>query len=124
MTTSYLEYKSLSNLLTEVPRDDVYTELMKKEERVLDVVNRIAEQQNKKSQIDSMFYNMTLIEIVLSFVTNIRNMFQELIVVDIKAYQNPSFFVEILWTGDRKIYLGMLVVLISLFIFFIDISGK
>jgi hypothetical protein len=115
---SYYDYSKLLELVNDSTQGDVYNELMKKEERVLDVVARAANQNKLTTLKDTLFYNQSLVEIAIMFMNTWKNIFRELAVE-----HKYSDLADILWDGDRKIYTGMMFVVISLIFFFIDISG-
>lgn len=99
-------------------KQDVYTELMKKEENVLNTANRIVDMSQRNTMNESLFYNQSILEVVVKFANTWHNIFSEL--VNEHMYKYPEM---VFWKEDRKIYVGMMLVLIGLFLFFIENSS-
>lgn len=117
MESPYEEYKALLNMVKDpsYSKDDVYATLMKKEENVLNTVNRVIA--NDKKQNDrKLFYNMTIVEAVTAFSHTWKNIFNELFV------HKQTDIYEIFVANDRLIYLGIMIVTIAIILYFIDIS--
>ena len=113
---AYREYSKLLDT-SRISKDDVYTELMKKETKLLDVMDRIAVTESNKTIKTSLFYNRPVIEIISTFVNTWRNIFNELVVEDGYKHLDAVF-----WNEDRKIYVGLMIVVVSFLLFFIEIS--
>ena len=112
-------YKEYSKLLDtkSVSKDDIYTELMKKEDKVLNVMKRISESENSKASDDMLFYKRPLVDVIATFIKTWRTVFHELVVDDgWKALD------KVFWNDDRKIYVGMMFILVALVLFFVDTS--
>lgn len=113
------EYKSILDLLNkDISKNDIYSELMKKEENILNTVNRLSTTNISSSIQDTIFYNKSLLEILTLFANTWTNIFTELINEDMYKYPTKVF-----WEGDRKIFVGIMIVIIALFLFFIQISA-
>jgi hypothetical protein len=112
-----MEYSQLMELLKKSNRDEIYEELIKKEDHVLDTINRVVNYSNEKEAKTKEFLNMSLDKIIHTFFWNLKLMFDEL--SSVKSIQD---FSKVFLRDDRKIYLGMLLVIISIFLFFILIS--
>lgn len=120
------EYANVLKLVEE--KDDVdsnkatiYQQLMEKEDKVLDVLNRMVKKDTTKSDKMLFFYNQSLIDITMKFSNNMVNIFEELFIE--RQFKSFNELQHILLDGDRKIYLGILVVLVGIFLFFVDISN-
>ena len=94
---------------------------MEKEDKVLDVLNRMVKKDTTKSDKMLFFYNQSLIDITMKFSNNMVNIFEELFIE--RQFKSFNELQHILLDGDRKIYLGILVVLVGIFLFFVDISN-
>jgi hypothetical protein len=112
-----LEYSKLVDLLKKSDNREIYEELMKKEENVLDTINRVVNYSNEKEVKSKEFLNMSLDEIIHKFFWNIKLIFGELL--SVKTVQD---FSKIVYKDDRRIYIGLLLVIISIFLFFVIIS--
>ena len=118
---AYGEYKSmLKDLKNEdATKDTIYERLMAKEENVLNLVGRVVDQKNKELFQDSIFYNLSLFDIMMRFASTWKTIMNELVV---EKRSIPNEYMEIFYLGDRKIYVGMMLVLIALLLFFISSS--
>jgi len=113
---AYKEYNKLLDTKS-MSKDDVYTELMKKEDKVLDVMKRVSESEmNKKSDV-ILFYNKPVIDVIATCINTWRTIFHELVVED--GWKTLD---KVFWSDDRKIYVGMMIILIALVLFFVDTS--
>lgn len=115
------EYAKLIKLVEDDSRanlEDVYDKLMQKEEKALDLLTRVNNQQRLDNSSKAVFYNAPVLDIVNELISTWRIILREVTHED----QAASSIKQILWDGDRKIYVGMTVVLISLILFFIHTS--
>lgn len=118
LSDAYTDYKDFVNTVNDSSqKDDVYNELMQRENNVLNTINRVAENELNKKINSSIFYEKSIIEIAALFSNTWANIFTELINEDM--YKNPM---QVFWHGDRKIHVGLMIVFISIFLFFIQIS--
>ena len=117
------EYENVLKLVEEKEgnKATIYQQLMEKEDKVLDVLNRMVEKDAKKSDKMLFFYNQSLIDITMKFSNNMVNIFEELFIE--RQFKSFNELQHILLDGDRKIYMGILVVLVGIFLFFVDISN-
>lgn len=95
--------------------NDIYNDLMNKEKNVLDTINRVIDYEQTKEKEVKLFYNHSLLDIINTFANTWYNIFIELVNEDM--YKNPLI---VFWNDDRKIYVGMMLVFIALFLFFVD----
>lgn len=107
-------YKDLVKLLDQSDPQNIYEELIKKETRVLDTIDRVVNYSNEKQVKESEFLENSLNGIAHDFFWNMRLVMTEL--YDVKTFQD---IVRVLTKDDRKIYLGILAILVGLFLFFI-----
>jgi IS30 family transposase len=122
ITDAYMDYNQLSQLLTDleenqVTRENIYETIMKKEKNAINLMNRIAEEKTKTKEEDSLFLNKTITQIFNTSITHWLRIYHE--IVDKKQYDIKMLFYD----EDRKIYTGIILVLIALFLFFSDISN-
>jgi tetrahydromethanopterin S-methyltransferase subunit A len=116
-----LEYSKLLKLLNSKTDDPstVYEELIKKEDRVLDVVNRVVNYSNEKQVKSEEFMNLSLNHIVARLFTVIKAIMSEIMLV-----RNFNQFMDVVTKeDDRKIYVGLFFIILAVFIFFIVISS-
>lgn len=112
------EYNDILNLLNNgAAKDDVYDHLMQREKEVLNAVNRVAESEMSKTTYKSSFLNMSVIDLIGNFAKTWLAIYTEFL-----HLKNPRDIVRILWTRERKIYVGIMIVGIALFFFFVDIA--
>ena len=116
------EYKQLlSDLKNEdATKETIYEQLMAKEDNVLNLIGRVVDQKNTDLFKDSVFYNNSLFDILMKFANTWKAIMQEIFV---EKRNLPSEFRGIFYSGDRKIYVGMMLVLVALVLFFIGSSS-
>jgi hypothetical protein len=109
------EYKTLLQLLNNnADKSEVYNELMQKETKVLDIISRISNQASDESKSSSLFHNLTVYDIIAKFANTWRNIFTELFIE--ANYKETS---RILMHGDRKIYVGIMLMIFAFIVFFV-----
>lgn len=107
-------YHDLLQLLKsdEASRKDIYSELMQKEDNVLHTISRVSSQERIKNLYESTFSHLSIKEILARFAFTWQNIFNELVVERMFDH-----IIDIFFEGDRKIYVGMMVVFIGMFLF-------
>ena len=107
-------YHDLLQLLKsdEASRKDIYSELMQKEGNVLDTISRVSSQEKIKSLYENTFSHLSIREVFARFAFTWQNIFNELVVERMFDH-----IIDIFFEKDRKIYVGMMVVFIGMFLF-------
>ncbi len=118
MESGFMDYNEFKNLLQESEPTHLYEELIKKEDRVLKTVNRVVDYSNRKELESKEFINMSVGGATVGFLQAMVD-----IVQDLTKAKDAAQFASALYKGDRVIYIGILVVLISLFLFFVESSS-
>jgi hypothetical protein len=113
----YSEYKSLVDILEHSNPDTAYTDLMNKENKVLDTVNGVINHYKDKKVEEKQFIHMSLYEIYNLFFLEMPEIMKEL-----EKSQNVEDVMKILFLGKRVIYIGIMLVLISIILFFVNSS--
>jgi len=113
-----MDYNEFKNLLDKSEPTNLYEELIQKEDRVLKTVNRVVDYSNRKDLESKEFINMSVGNATVGFLQTMVD-----IVQDLTKAKDAMQFVTVLYKGDRVIYIGILVVLISLFLFFVQSSS-
>ena len=115
--TAYGDYHDLVAQLGDgKSKETVYEEIMAKEQNRIDLMNRVVAQKQQAEIQASIFYNASLLEIAQTFAATWRRIFIELAIE--KA--PPHKWQSILYDGDRKIYVGMMLVFVACFLYFVD----
>lgn len=112
-----VEYKKLLDTLNADNKEEVYEKLLQTEQNVLNVINRLA---NREEQ-PKLFQEESLYKILSNVAVTLRYMFVELFVR--RDYKSISDIMDIIVTGERKIYTGIVMAFLALFLFFIDVLG-
>jgi hypothetical protein len=99
-------------------RGDAYQRLLNKEERVLRTVDRIVNKTRENIVEEQALLHMSLTDIAIRCLRTLQIVIDELL-----HMRSPYDIVRILWDGDRKIFLGILLVLLSFLIFFVSASS-
>ena len=127
--TTNMDYDEIRDLVTSPNNRDVYTALMNKENKVLNVINKVADNENKKKNKYRKIYNLTLKEIfvnMLKVMVDIINDMSTILIDPVNKNGNIMLTVQklrkTLTKKDRLIYVGLIFVIISILIYFIDIT--
>ena len=122
-------YNELRDLVTSPNNKDVYTELMNKENYVLGTINKIADNENKKKNTYKKIYNLTLREILVNLLKVIVDIINEMSIILIDPVNKNGTVMstimklrKTLTKTDRLIYVGLFFIIISILIYFIDIT--
>ena len=114
---AYIDYRNLLKSLKDTNNvDDIYQQLMEKEQSRVDLINRVVENDNNNIFKDTMFYNQSIVSIAMNFAAVWKEIFREFMVDKREIATWPRIFYE----GQRKIYTGIMVLLIALLLFFIQ----
>jgi hypothetical protein len=112
----YSEYKSLVEILEKSNNDGIYQELMDKEEKVLDTVNKVI-QVYKDDDIRKLkyknFLDYSIHEAIFKFFNVWVEMFKEIV-----AHEN---ILDVIQKEDRLIYIGMMLIILSFCFYFTSI---
>ena len=99
-------------------RADAYTKLVKKEARVLKTVDRVVNKARAHAVDERTFLNLSLTDVTINTMQQLQLMFDDALRV-----RAPADFKRVLWDGDRKIYVGLVLVLASFLLFFTHITS-
>jgi uncharacterized protein YjhX (UPF0386 family) len=96
---------------TKLGTEDVYQTLMKKEDKVLDVINNITDYKRTKEQEGLLFINMPLHRLLRKMMDTTIDLFHSLkYKKTVKEVANEFF------KKDRSIYIGLLIIIVAIFI--------
>lgn len=99
----------------------LYDELMQKEQRVLDTIKRVVEDKADERRQVKAFLSTPVEKIPLELVRTMTAMFAEFAVNSPKDYAE---FMAIMIKDHRMIYAGISLIIVALFLMFIQISDK
>jgi hypothetical protein len=116
---AYSEYNDIKEIIKRGNLENSYEDLMKKEEKVLDTVNEVVKYYRDKDLYDGEFIHNNIVTIITKLGKTWKNIIEE--VVLIKTINDIH---NIIVKEDRPIYVGITFILIALFLFLIEISGK
>jgi hypothetical protein len=114
------DYKEFLDMLesSDYTANDVYQEIMKKEQAALDTMNNIAKERQKTNHFNTSLTKMSVSDHYFRLVKVMRDIFTECMVI-----KDPRDLPWIFLGDERKIYVGALLVFVALVIFFITISS-
>lgn len=112
----YSDYNSLISILDKSNQDSTYQDLMSKEIKVLDTVNNVVNYYKDVDIKQNEFINKPISQIVYTFFSIWIDMYNELI--------NGKNIMKILFINDRLIYIGITCIIISIFLYYIQISSS
>jgi len=119
-----VEYNELYKLITNTkPVNDspnaMYDELMQKEARLLETVDRVIEDRAEERRREKTFMDTPIKKMPLEFLRSVKGMFEDLQEVsDMKALW------AIIYKDKRMIYGGILLIIVATFLMLIQVSGN
>ena len=116
--TEYKDFIKLIESSNKNNNNEVYSLLQGKEKDVLDTVNRVVDHEKGKRDESTLFYNLSFLTLVAMFANTWKNIYREVVIE-----RNIKNIVYILTKDDRKIYVGIMILLIVFFLFFIEINS-
>lgn len=112
----YSEYKEILDIAGRANVENSYQDLMKKEDKVLDTVNNVVKYYRDEDIKNGEFVNQGISTVI----TRYFDVWKE-ILDDFTDTKNKSF-VNIISQDDRPIYIGLTLIIVALFLFFIESS--
>lgn len=95
---------------------DIYTELIKTEENVLKTINNVINH-NNKLKLDDLFLDKSLSDILNKMIATSFEIYKDIFIV--KSYKSLD---EVFLSRDRKIYVGIMLIIVGLLIFIVFVS--
>jgi hypothetical protein len=123
----FAEYQKISNMISNkngsFTKEDIYNELMKKEQNVLNTVNRVAEQQTRLGALSDSYLKMDVDTLIQKFFETWSHITHEIILMATNQRSFSLKSVILLFTeGERMFYVGVMLVMLSFILFLINIS--
>ena len=106
----YAEYKDLVEILSRSNHDTTYSDLIQKEEKVLDTVNAVVKYHQDKKIDRSSFVDMKIVDMIYNFVIEMGAMFREMVAI---PSNHPEKIFTVITKGNRFIYLGIILVVFA-----------
>lgn len=113
----YSEYKDVVDILSRTNHENSYSDLMNKETKVLDTVNAVVKTYRDRQIKNIEMINRPIAENISRYWLDMNLMVKEL--MDLKSL---SSIPTILTRGDRVIYMGLMLIVFSVILFFVEIS--
>jgi hypothetical protein len=110
----YSDYESVVELLKKSDNDNAYQDLMSKEQKTLETINKVSKSYSDKEFAKKQFVNMSYADSILKFADAWGD-----IIEDFKKLKNITDVTTIFLKDDRLIFIGIFFVIISIFIFFV-----
>lgn len=114
----YGEYKEIINILERDNVEDSYQDLMGKEKQVLDTVNKVVKYYRDEDIKAEEFVNQGLGVIYTRFFEVWKDIIDEFT----RLGSSSKYTLDIFTKHDRPIYIGISLILVALFLFFIESS--
>jgi len=105
---------------TGITKDSIYDEIMKKEDNIKEVMNRVIDFEKKK-ELNKMFVNTNFSEITTNIFKILNEILEEM---SLAKKINLKKLRKILTKEKRIIYLGLFLVLCAVFLALIEISDS
>lgn len=101
-------------------KDSIYEEIIGKEKNIKEVIDRVIEYKENKKKED-LFINTSFNDIFLNIFKVLNNLFDDLTKYDKLSYKQLQ---KIIKKKHRLIYIGLFMIIISIFLALIEISDK
>jgi hypothetical protein len=101
-------------------KDSIYDEIMKKEKNIKEVIDRVIEYKENEKKKD-LFINTSFNDICLNIFKVLNNLIDDLTKYDKISYKQLKKIVK---KKHRLIYIGLFMIIISIFLSLIEISDK
>lgn len=115
--TEFMALGDFNKLLKSAKPEHLYEELIQKEERLLKTLNRVVDYSNKKEMESKEFINMPVKDVAKGFMSSMLELFEDLVKI-----KTPDQLVTAMMQSDRIIYFGLLVIVFSVILFFLNIA--
>ena len=112
----YGEYKEILDVVSRSNVEDSYQDLMQKEEKVLDTVNNVVKFYRDDDIRNGEFINQDISTVI----TRYLDVWKE--ILDDFTSNKQKSFIYIISKDDRPIYIGITLIIMALFLFFIENS--
>jgi hypothetical protein len=112
------EYASIIHLLdaNQISKGDAYSQIMDKEKNALETINRVVDHEQDKTIQKALFFNQSILANLALFSNTWK-----IIIAELMTVTSANDLKEILYRPDRKIYVGMMIFAIALFIMMVEI---
>lgn len=116
----YSEYKSLVDIIEKSQNhENTYEEVMKKEEKVLDTMNRVIKYYRDVDIKENQFVNIPVSKAVYRFFNVWLDIYNDL--MDANTTKGVDI-VSVFTKDDRLVYIGVMLVLLSVFLYYVEIT--
>lgn len=111
----YSEYKEILDIANRTNVEDSYQDLMQKEDKVLDTVNNVVKYYRDEDIKNGEFINQGIAGIIRRYFDVWKEIIDDFTSKD-------TMYASIVYKDDRPIYIGITLIIIALFLFFIENS--
>jgi len=113
------EYKDVLNMIQDPSynKSDIYEQIMKKEDNALNILSRIAENEQRKDLKTDNFMEMSMMQIIASFADSWKRLYQEAILEP-----DPKKIMAMMWTPKYRLNVGLMILMIALLVYLVDLS--
>ncbi len=101
----------------------IYDELKSKEEKYYDTINRVVDLKNKENDKLQYFEYTSIKDVLINLFLTLNVVSKELMTFNFDVF-NYSAFMKIFNKGHRLIYIGIFIILISIFMLLIEVSDS
>lgn len=117
------EYQKLVEDIHRAPRDELHQRLMQREDSVLELVRRVADQKEKDSVAPSpSAHRRQAWAFFMEFLKTWTHIYHDVMLLSVNGV-TVAGVAGIFLHPERQLYVGVMVVLLALFLFFVDISS-
>jgi hypothetical protein len=115
--TEFMEYNDFNNLLQSSKPQHLYEELINKEDRLLQTINRVVDYSNRKDLEAKEFLHTPVKDVAKGFMSSMLDLYEGMFKV-----KTPEQLAALFIDADRIIYFGILIIIFSAILFFLNIA--
>jgi hypothetical protein len=103
--------------------NSIYDELKSKEDKYYDSINRVIDYKNKENDKSVYFEYTSIKDVLINLFLTLNIVSKELMIFNFDAF-DYKIFIKIFNKGHRLIYIGIFIILISIFMLLIEVSDS
>ena len=115
--TEFMKFDEFTKLLKSAKPEHLYEELVQKEDKLLQTMNRVVDYSNKKDMQSKEFLNTPVKDVARGFMSSMLGLFEDLV-----KMKTIDQLIPAMMQADRIIYSGILIIVFSVILFFLDIA--
>lgn len=101
----------------------IYDELKKKEDKYYDTINRVIDVKNKEVKMNTYFEYTTIKDVTINLFLALNAILKEVVNYDYSSFDADNYLL-IFTSKHRIIYIGIFLIMLSIFMLLVEISDS